>query len=52
MSWTTAHDVALCCEILVLEPYRFKIGSRERGQCWDSIAENLSSLSYPKGSKR
>ena len=48
MSWTTAHDVALCREILVLEPYRFKIGSRERGQCWDSIAENLSSLSYPK----
>ena len=45
MSWTIAIDVALCREILVLEPYKYKVGSRERGQCWDSIAKNLNSVS-------
>ena len=45
MSWTTANYVALCWEILVLEPYKYKVGSKERGQCWDSIAEDLNSIS-------
>ena len=46
MKWTTTHDVMLCREILVCEPYKFK-GSRERGQCWDMIAENFNQFKDP-----
>ena len=32
MLWTKNHDILLCREILVEEPYKFKRGSSERGQ--------------------
>ena len=44
MLWTKNHDILLCREILVEEPYKFKHGSRERGHCWDTIANNLNSM--------
>ena len=44
MVWSTDHDVLLCREILVTEPYRFKIGTRERGQAWDKVANALNSV--------
>ena len=47
MKWTTTHDVILCEEILVCEPYKFKEGSRERGQCWDMFAEHLTQFKDP-----
>ena len=47
MKWTTTHDVILCREILLCEPYKFKEGSRERGQCWDMIAEHLNEFKDP-----
>eukprot|EP00794_Sanderia_malayensis_P004945 gene4945-5591_t len=43
MVWNQENDVAMCREILVQEPYRFKTGSRERGKVWDSIAKALIS---------
>eukprot|EP00794_Sanderia_malayensis_P019547 gene19547-21478_t len=46
MVWNQESDVALCREILVQEPYRFKTGSRERGQVWDSIAKALISSGH------
>ena len=42
MVWSTNHDVLLCREILVVEPYRFKAGTRERGQEWDNVASALN----------
>ena len=48
MVWTTKHDVALCREILVVEPYKYKVGSREKGQSWDRIATALNSLVEPR----
>ena len=45
MSWTARHDILLCREILVDEPYKFKHGSRERGHCWDTIADHLNQMS-------
>ena len=36
--WSTNHDMLLCREILVVEPYRFKVGTRERGQAWDKVS--------------
>ena len=38
-------------EILVCEPYKFKEGSRERGQCWDMIAEHLNQFKDPTFTK-
>ena len=37
------HDLLLCQEILVEDLFKLKFGSRERGKCWDKIAENLNS---------
>ena len=32
----------LCREILVVEPFRFKAGTKERGQAWDKVASVLN----------
>ena len=48
MTWTEEHDILLCREILVEEPYTLRHGSRERGTCWDRIAENLNKVERPK----
>ena len=42
MTWSVDHDVLLCREILVEEPFRFKAGTREKGQVWDKIANSLN----------
>lgn len=34
--------LALLREVLVVEPYKHKIGSKERGNAWYTIAENLN----------
>ena len=34
----------MCREVLVEEPYRFKMRSTERGQAWEVIAENLNAM--------
>ena len=44
MVGTEKHDVLLCREILVIEPYRFRTGTREKGQAWDKIAKNLNCI--------
>ena len=41
MEWTNVHDKLLCREVLVIEPYRFKKGTVERGNLWTAIADNL-----------
>ena len=41
MVWSTNHAVLLYREILVIEPYRFKIGTREGGQAWGKEASAL-----------
>ena len=47
MAWTPEHDLLLCREILVLQPFQFKFGSRKKGQCWDKIAKNLNVIERP-----
>ena len=48
MNWTYNHDVMLCREILVVEPFRFKHGSRDRGNAWENVATNLNGSGNPK----
>lgn len=48
MKWSKEHDVILCREILTAEPFKYKTGSRERGQSWDRVAEALNSIQNPR----
>jgi len=44
MAWTPEHDVLLCREVLLEEPYKYKHGSRDRGQTWERIAQSLNDV--------
>ena len=46
MTWTKGHDVMLCREMLVIQPFRFKHGTRDRGRCWEKIAQNLYDIAH------
>ena len=48
MMWTSEHDTLLCKEILVEEPFRFKLGTRESRNCWDEVANNLNKVGNPR----
>ena len=43
MEWTEKHDVILCREILVTEPFMFKKGSVDKGKVWTEVADSLNS---------
>lgn len=42
--WKTTHDVQLLTEVISVEPYRWKHGSRERGDAFRNIAVNLTEI--------
>ena len=44
MEWR-GRDMTFCREVLLMEPYEFKIRSRDRGKIWKDIAEHLNSSS-------
>ena len=44
MTWSNKHDVLLCREIILIEPFAHKEGSRERGSAWDVIASELNCI--------
>ena len=46
MIWTEEQNIVLC-RVLVVEPYKFKLGSRERGHYWDTVAKNVNGLAHP-----
>ena len=47
MEWTEEHDVFLCREVLLLDPFQYPYRSKERGDVWGQVAINLNS-SNPK----
>ena len=48
MNWIEEHNIMLCMDMLIVEPYHCKIGSRKRGHCWEKIATNLTSIAQPR----
>ena len=42
MEWKEEHDVLLCREILVSQPFKFKERTVERGKIWYEIANRLN----------
>ena len=48
MKWTNDHDLTLCGEVLLMEPFKHPKNSKERGEIWGQIALNLNKLASPK----
>ena len=44
MRWTDAHDILLCREILLIKPYQHKPGSKESGNAWTSVSDDLNCI--------
>ena len=44
MSWTSEHDIYLCREVILMEPFKYKPSTRERGLAWESIAQDLNAI--------
>ena len=47
MKWTKEHDVLLGKVVMLFKLWKYKLGSRERGNCLDRIAESLNQLQEP-----
>ena len=42
MEWKPECDLLLLQEIIVSEPYQYKVSTRERGKIWEDITERLN----------
>ena len=42
MKWTTLHDVYLCREILAIQPFQYKPRTKESGNAWQKLADDLN----------
>ena len=43
-TWKTIHEDLLLREVLLLEPFQYRQGTKEKGAVWSKIAENLTDL--------
>lgn len=48
MEWSNYHDVVLCREMLVVDPFQAKQRTAQRGQLWQSIADHLNDAVEPE----
>ena len=48
MEWTNNHDLALAREVLLLEPFRLKARTVERGKVWQTIADKSGQLEFAR----
>ena len=44
MKWAKDHGIIFLRELLLFEPWNYKYGSKERGNCWERISESLNQL--------
>ena len=47
MVWSKQHDLLLCREVLLLNPYKYIKGSTQRSSSWEKIAESLNTIKTP-----
>ena len=45
MTWIYKHDIYLGREIFLIKPYQYKPGSKDSGNVWSSIADDLNKIS-------
>ena len=48
MVWTDKHNETFVAEMYLHEPWKYKKGSKERGNVWDMISESLNNNDHPK----
>ena len=48
MEWSEAHDIQLCREIMVTNPFSAKRKTSDRKRLWETIARNLVKINSPK----
>ena len=48
MDLTNGHDVVLCREVLVVDPFQAKKKTIQRAKLWQTVANNLIVLDHPK----
>ncbi len=46
--WKAGHEKYLIREVLLVEPYLYKQQTKERGEAWKVITQNLNALEAPK----
>ena len=44
MVWNDQNDDSVCKEILLNEPYHYKIRTKEKGKAWTAIADSLNEI--------
>lgn len=44
MRWSEEHDLILCREILMIQPYQYRSGSKESGNAWTCISTDLNKI--------
>lgn len=42
--WTSVRDTHLMREVRLVEPYMLRVGSKQAGQKWKEVADNLNAL--------
>ena len=47
MEWTQAHDVFLCREMLVVNPFQYKRKTTQRAKMWETVADHLERIDAP-----
>ena len=47
MTWAEEHNDLLICEMYLFEPWKYKKGSKERGEMWEKISNSLNYLDKP-----
>ena len=50
--WKEWHEKVLLAEIALIEPYKYKFGTKERGAAWKEIADMLNAKEEFKVSHR
>ena len=44
MTWTPEKDEALCKQIIIMEPFRFRPRTKESGNAWSQVADDLKQI--------
>ena len=44
MTWTPEKDEALCKQIILMEPFRFRPRTKESGNAWSQVADDLKQI--------
>ena len=47
MEWTQYHDLVLCRELLLTNPFQANYKTTARAKLWDEVAENLVKTTRP-----